>query len=98
MIIKTAFINNMTAHIVSQLTSAVYIKSGVSYPAVLTTDIEGSVVNIRVYLDESVSGTISGIRVIGNGTTYIEQLETFTKPSDRGYYKIFKINVKELEQ
>lgn len=96
MIIRQECINAVTSQIINSLNEAVYVKGGTEFAAGLEKELSGNLITIRVYLNEYVEGTIQGIRIKAGQEIWLEQMETFEKPKNRGFYRVYKINVNEV--
>ena len=96
-ILNNLALNKIAEFIDEKLDSAVYVQTGSEFTTPFDVIVIDNNVTVRVYLDENVDGTIEGVRVYDDDSDlFIEQMHEFIKPSNRGFYKIFRISVREL--
>jgi len=96
-VIEDLALYKIADYIEEKLDTAYYIQNNIEISAPLTVVVLNETVTIRVYLDEFIDGTIEGIRIYDDDADlFIEQMHEFIKPANRGFYKIFRIRVREL--
>lgn len=66
--------------------------------ALLNTVVEDDIVKFYVYFDDTVSGAISNVSLVDVDGDVVAQVEqSFTKPTDKGLYVVFKYRFHEME-
>ncbi|WP_419882801.1 hypothetical protein ACN6MY_03770 [Peribacillus sp. B-H-3] len=75
-----------------------YTMGGVKYKTpIYKTDLTGDVATIYLYLDDSVSGTITKFELIDqDGATFDDQPDNINKPNINGLLISFKYTLKKL--
>lgn len=64
---------------------------------VFSTELAGNVVKVKLYLDDTISGTINRLQLISTkGTVLAERPDSIVKPGNKGLLAIFNIDVKEV--
>lgn len=64
---------------------------------VFSTELEGNIVKVKLYLDDSIDGTINRLQLVSfKGTVLAERPDSIVKPGSKGLLAIFNINIREV--
>lgn len=92
-------ISKQLVRLKESLSHATFIQGGQTKTvSIFKTTIADSVIRIYVYLDDTVSGTISNISLVDKDGDVVAIAERqFTKPRTKGIYSVFAYKLVEVE-
>lgn len=92
------FLSKLAAHIESQITKCQYVLNGESIDIPIhSKEINGSVVNVNILLDENVEGNITEFKLYdADGEIVKQEVCNIIKGRGRGLYRTFSISVNEV--
>lgn len=98
MAITTTGHTKMKNWLLSFIKQGRYTLNGTKYTCpIYKTDLTGDVITIYLYLDDSVSGTITNFELLDqDGDTFDDQPDNITKPNINGLLVSFKYTLKRV--
>lgn len=92
-------INKQLVRLKESLSRATYLQNGQQKTVdIFKVDIADNVIHIYVYLDDTVTGSISNISLVDkDGDVVAVATRQFTKPRTKGIYSVFAYKFVEVE-
>lgn len=92
-------LNKQASRFIDSISHAEYTINGATGTIdIFKTSIEGDVVKIFVYFDDSVDGDVGNVKLVDkDGDVVAEAERTFNKPQTKGLYVAFRYKFTEME-
>lgn len=92
-------INKQLARLKGSLSHATYLLNGQQKQVdIFMTELDGNLIKIFVYLDDTVSGTVDKISLVDKDGDVIALADRqFIKPQSKGLYSVFAYTFTEVE-